>query len=250
MKIWKIRLERQRVRTQMPFSLFYLCAGDRVEELRSRFETFLAFPVRHADKLPWTKLTVREVNGEAKTILLGELVSDLTEREANWHAVIPILSLTRNKNSQHHAELHGEKASSAMDLHGMLELYQESDPSNESVKPAFLTDRAWKNWKAQAGTPQPNNRAFPPTTYFVTRDEIFLPPCMACPRLGYHEAGECFLGDPECFKALGRHRADARMFKKLREYDDIKEELSGVREDEGRSTDVGDDESSLPSSSG
>ena len=122
-----------------------------------------------------------------------------------------------------------------LDLHGLLDLYKESQET-DGPRPAYLTERTWQTWKAMGGTPTATNPAYPPTSYFVTRDDIFIPPCLACPRLGQHEAGECYLGDPVCYVSLRYYKASARMFVKLREYDDYKETIDGLPNDELHST--------------
>jgi hypothetical protein len=229
MRFLKIRMKRQRHAMRVPFSLIYLCKGEEVIHVKNIFETFLAFPIRHAVKSKWTRVRVEEFNGTAVGNLLGELVPDLLDIDANWHAVVPIMSTTRTS-----VKLPKEKrGTTAMDHRGETDLYKKSLPAEESPGPKYLLSEEWGNWQGGAGLPSPNP-AFPPTAYFVTREQTFVPPCSACPRIGYHEAGECHLGDPECYTHLGKYNANARMFQKLREYDDIQESMSAVLEDESR----------------
>lgn len=228
MEFIKLRLRRQRHGHHVPFSLLYLCRGPDIDKVKSIFETFLGFPIRHATKTRWNEIIVAELNGEVCNKKLGDLMPGLLTVEENWHAVIPIMSRTRGTVILPDPRFR----TSAMDHRGELDLYKHSDPENERPEPAYLVSPEWRNWIAQ-GTPNPNP-AFPPTTYFVTRDHTYVPPCAACPRLGYHEAGECHLGDPECYVHLGKYNASARMFQKLREYDQIQESLSAVPEDDAR----------------
>jgi len=233
MDIWKIKLTRQEARKgNVPFSLFYLVQRPDIEEFRGTFETFLAFPARLA-QIRWDVLRTKEVNGTKTDTFVTQVVRGVTDVGPDWQVVVPILSMNQRPSPKMHpGEVRGFKASAAaaLDLPGIIDAYKLAK-EEDGPRPAYLTDKVWKNWKAHAGLPQANP-AYPETTYFVTREDIFVPPCIACPRYGRHEAGECHVGDSVCYVSLRYYKASARMFVKLREYDDIQESIDGLLENE------------------
>ncbi len=223
---WKVKLTRTQARRgKVPFSLFYLFPREDFDAFRDVFETFIGFPARQS-QIRWEDVMVDEVNDEEVEASLLEILPDVTDIKANLHVAVPILSLNAFSGVRSSMFLDMTQAverPTAMDLKGILDLYKQVQDS--AAKPAFLTTEAWKNWRATQRGPRAWNRAFPPVSYFVTRDEIYIPPCIACPRIGYHEAGECYLGDAVCYDALRKYDASATMFNRLREFDELQESI-------------------------
>jgi hypothetical protein len=234
MDVWRIKLSAKDARSgRVPFSLFYLFPGDAVEEFRDVFETFIGFAARHST-INWDLLRTQRINDQETDTFLTQVIRDLVDADKNWHVAVPILSLNKRPPNTHLEET----TSDSMDLKGVLDLYQRVQGAEDGPRPAYLSERAWQTWKAIDGVPTPTNPAYPATSYFVTRDDIFIPPCLACPRLGQHEAGECHLGDPVCYVSLRYYNASARMFVKLREFDEYQETIDGLPSIELPSTDA------------
>jgi len=214
MNVIKIRLGPKGPR--LPFSLAYLFRGWDLHLMRRHFETFLGFQARHFEH-PLDEMRVGDNDNGAALL---EIVPDLTELEANWHFAVPILTgrVTRKlrwKRKQ------GAKA---------RDLYDEPDIRVVDTGPfvMYLTEEHWKNWNSQKkGAPTPN-APYPDTGYLSTLKGILSPPCLACPRLLLHEAGECEIGDATCFAELQQFKVQGQMQRHLERYDDLMKPLEEV----------------------
>ena len=216
--MYKLKVYQHDVGKRSPFPLIYLFKQAEFEEFRQGFETFIGFPIRHHGGVKWGELRIHEINGEKnkdkKT--LREIVPDLFDPQVKWQVAVPILALQR----------YGQLAVPNAEEKGLIN--QATVKADEEGRPyaAFLTAQKWGNWRAEKVGAEPRpHPAYPRTAYLVTRDEVFVPVCNACPRVLIHEAGGCHIGDQVCFTHLRQYAADNMFFKHISKYQEHYDDL-------------------------
>lgn len=214
--VYKLKIKKSHVGSKVPFPLTYIFSAELIPVMQKSFSSFIGFPFRHHINIDWSDLKIdRTIQGVTREDAskagkkLGKLIPDLDRKDNPWHIAVPILNRSKPPSKKDFVK----KNHNPRELYGGQADYEKEEPSVAG----YLKDDSWDN----EGT---KNSAYPPTTYFATSDQIHAPICSVCPRLPFHKAGKCAVGDPECFEAFRDHFA-SNMFSKLREYDLFLENL-------------------------
>lgn len=202
--MYKLRIRDYDVGARCAFPLLYFYTQKEFPDFRRVFETFIGFAVRNSPGIDWRELRVHTVDGvptprdDQGHALLTDLIPDLFDPQTKWQAAVPILTLRRSATAE--------------PVPGI---------AVDAPAPAYLSSRG--NWVVSPtpGHPPAAKPAYPESAYLVTKDRVFTPICMACPRILHHDAGHCFVGDAVCFSHLQRFSADNQFARKIRVYEDV-----------------------------
>jgi hypothetical protein len=223
--MYKLRIRKKDVGPRTPFPLLYLFTQAEFPAFRKAFETFIGFNVRNARTVAWDKLRVyrhdndkvswgddfdRKVSG-LREVFLPDLIPNLMDPQIKWQAAVPLLTVGR--------------AVDADPIKGL---------APDSPAPAYLSSVG--NWESTDGDQPVPKPAYPHNAYLVTKERVYVPICMACPRILHHEAGRCHVGDEVCFSALNKFAASNRFAHHINTY----EARHGVQPHESADADSGD----------
>ena len=160
-------------RERFPFPVFYLFRPDELQVLRSAFDVLLCFQVRLY--LP-TVIANMYMDGDVGVgdDAIGETydalnahVPGLLSNEEKWQIGIPILTTNRS---------YGLSPAFLGNTDGL----QKGRYRNEEFKRGAAEDFG----------------------YLIRGSEVIKPPCLACPHILMHDAGQCRLGDTRCYNNL------------------------------------------------
>lgn len=190
MEIYSLRVKKEHVGRDIPFDRVYLVKHEDRSVIEKLFRSALVMPIdeKLAAMLYAVKIdeyVERPHNRKKDDVQPPARPDELKQRlsEGHWLLVLPILPKWLRANKER------------------LELNEKALVEHQA--PAYLSSPKWESKRG------PNDKGFlGALAYLQVPGKKIRPVCVACPRMIQHQAGECKVGDKDCYTHLSLGLSD------------------------------------------